>query len=100
MTALPVACCLSAAELADREREIRTLFADSLRGSRRRPNRLDLTFADGSSHRVEALAEAERRCCAFLTFTATDSALAIEAPAGAEETLDGFAALADEALRS
>ena len=100
MTELPVACCLSATELAEREREIRGLFADSLRDSRRQPNRLDLRFAEGASRRVEALAEAERRCCAFLTFTPTASALAIEAPAGAEEALDGFAALADEALRS
>ena len=63
------------------------------------PNRLDLRFADGSSRRVEALAEAERRCCAFLTFRTTATGLTIEAPAGAEDTLDGFAALADETLR-
>jgi hypothetical protein len=99
MTELPVACRLSASELAEREREIRALFEDSLQDSRREPNRLDLSFADGSSRRIEALAEAERRCCAFLTFTATASGLAIEAPEGAEEALDGFAALADQALR-
>ena len=98
MTELPVACCLSASELAEREREIRALFEDSLRDARREPNRLDLSFADGASARIEALAEAERRCCAFLTFTATASSLAIEAPEGAEDALDGFAALADETL--
>jgi hypothetical protein len=98
MTALPVACCLSASELAEREREIRALFEDSLRDASREPNRLDLRFADGSSRRIEALAEAERRCCAFLTFTVTASGLAIEAPEGTEEALDGFAALADETL--
>ena len=99
MTELPVACCLSAGELAEREREIRALFADSLRDSRREPNRLDLSFAEGSSRRIEALAEAERRCCAFLSFTATASSLAIEAPEGAEDTLAGFAAVAHEALQ-
>ena len=98
MTELPVACCLSASELAEREREIRALFEDSLLDSRREPNRLDLSFADGSSRRIEDLADAERRCCAFLTFTPTASGLAIEAPEGAEDALDGFAALADETL--
>ena len=99
MTEFPVACCLSADELAQREREIRALFADALRDSHRRPNGLHLSFADGSSRRVEALAEAERRCCAFLTFRTTATGLTIEAPAGAGDTLDGFAALADETLR-
>jgi hypothetical protein len=99
MTDLPVACCLPPADLAEREREIRALFTDALEAVRREPRRLELRFADGASARVEALAEAERRCCAFLTFETIGSGLVIEAPAGAEDTLDGFASVARETLR-
>jgi hypothetical protein len=100
MTELPVACCLSAAELAERERDIRGLFADALTGSDRDGSlRLVLRFRKDARDRVEQLAAAERRCCAFLTFTVTDSAMEIEAPPDAGETLDGFAALADEVLQ-
>ena len=99
MSELPVACCLGPAELAEREREIRALFADALEDVHQEPRRLELRFSDGSSRRVEALAEAERRCCAFLTFETTGSGLVIEAPQGAEDTLDGFAAVARETLR-
>ena len=104
MTELPVACCLSAGELEQREREISELFADALADARLEERRLELSFGAGPEilRRVEALAVAERRCCAFLTFTVTGGerapALAIEAPAGAEETLAGFAAVAREAL--
>ena len=100
MTELPVACCLSATELAEREQEIRTLFSDALTGSNRDGSlRLLLHFRDKARDRVEQLAAAERRCCAFLTFTVTGSALEIQAPPDAGETLDGFAAVADEVLQ-
>jgi len=104
MTELPVACCLSAGELEQREREISALFADALTGAAPADRRLELRFSGGPEilRRVEALAAAERRCCAFLTFTVTGGenapALAIEAPPGAEETLAGFATVARAAL--
>ena len=105
MTELPVACCLSPGELKQREREISALFADALTGAQLDDRRLELRFGPGGDvlHRVEALASAERRCCAFLTFEVTGGdrapALAIDAPAGAEDTLAGFAAVAREALQ-
>ncbi len=99
-TALPVACSLSAGDLAERERDMRALFADALTGSDRDgPLRLVLRFREDARDRVEQLAAAERRCCAFLTFRVSESALEIEAPPDAGESLDGFAALAGQALR-
>ena len=105
MTELPVACCLSAGELKQREREISALFTDALTDARLEHRRLQLRFGPGPEvlRRVEALAAAERRCCAFLSFAVTGGEqspeLAIDAPAGAEDTLAGFAAVAREALQ-
>ena len=49
---------------------------------------------------MEALAAAERECCAFLGVSVEPGpVLVLEAPEGAETTLAGFAALADHALR-
>jgi len=100
MTELPVACCLPAGELVEREREIRELFGDALTSSDRDgPLRLVLHFHHSARDRVEQLAAAERRCCAFLTFTVTGAALEIEAPPGAGEALHGFAEMADAVLQ-
>ena len=64
-----VACCLSADELgAARARDPRRCSRTRSPTRAARPHGSTLRFADGSSRRVEALAEAERRCCAFLTF--------------------------------
>ena len=104
-TELPLACSLPAAALGRREEEIGAVFREALAGARREGRRLTLTFrdAEGTLARVEALAAAERECCAFLDIAVRSEdagpVLEIEAPAGAEEVLGGFAALAEGALR-
>ena len=99
MTELPIACTLGADALSRREGEIRRLFEAALVESRLDGQRLALRF-DGHADRVEALAAAERECCAFLDVSVNPGpVLVLEAPAGAEDTLAGFAELADEALR-
>ena len=53
-----------------------------------------------AADRVEALAAAERACCAFLTYQSSPDPDAGDRGAGGRETtLEGFAALADQALR-
>jgi hypothetical protein len=100
MTELPLACTLGADALSRREGEIRRLFEDALVDSRLDGSRLALRFRADAADRVEALAAAERKCCAFLAISiGPGPVLKIEAPAGAETTLEGFAALADQALR-
>ena len=99
MTELPLACSLGAGALSAREAEIRGLFADALEGWERDGDRLTLRFGAGAADRVEALAAAERECCGFLAISVQPGpVLVLEAPAGAGDTLAGFAELASEAL--
>jgi hypothetical protein len=100
MTELPLACTLGADALSRRESEIRRLFEDALVESRLDGGRLALRFQGDATDRVEALAAAERECCAFLGISVGPGPeMVIEAPEGAETTLEGFASLADQALR-
>ena len=100
MTALPLACTLGADALSRRESEIRRLFEDALVDSRLEGGRLALRFKGDATDRVEALAAAERECCAFLDVSVEPGpVLVLDAPEGAETTVAGFAALADQALR-
>ena len=100
MNELPLACTLGADALSRREAEIRRLFGEALLDSRLEGSRLALTFEVDAARRVEALAAAERECCSFLSVSVDPGpVLVLEAPAGAEETLAGFAALAEQALR-
>jgi len=100
MTELPLACTLGADALSRREAEIRRLFRDALVDSRLEGSRLALRFEGEASGRVEALVAAERQCCSFLKVSVDPGpVLVLEAPAGGENTLAGFAALADQTLR-
>jgi MerR family transcriptional regulator, copper efflux regulator len=80
MTDLPIACTLNASELDDRLATVETLRRDALlRQSEILGGlRMHLRNAPGIEARVRALAAAESRCCAFLTFrieTADDELL-------------------------
>jgi hypothetical protein len=92
-TELPIACSLSATELPDRLAEIASLGRAALVDARTEPLRAQLRFAAGAgiTDRVEAVAAAESRCCAFLTMRVTDEpgavVLTITAPEGAEAVL-------------
>ena len=100
MKELPLACTLGADALSRREGEVRRLFEDALVDSRLDGGRLALRFRGDATERVKALAAAERECCAFLGVSVDPGpVLVLEAPEGAETTVAGFAALADQALR-
>ena len=99
MQDLPViACTLPPDELSGRIEEIRALASEALvRAERPDPRSLLLHFEPGPETvaRVEALVEAESRCCGFLDFAIErrddETVLTIGAPPGAEATLDVFA---------
>jgi hypothetical protein len=90
---LPVACTLSAAELPVRKAQIAALGREALLDARVDGPRASLRFAAGAAvrERVERFAEAESRCCAFLSFEVKDGPdevrLTIAAPPEAEAVL-------------
>ena len=91
---LPIACSLDATALADRLDGIAALGKDALIDVERSPARAVLRFAAGAGvrERVVATADAESRCCAFLTLRVADQpdtiVLTIDAPADAQLVLD------------
>jgi hypothetical protein len=99
---LPIACSLSATELPQRLRAMAGLGRDALLDSRTDGTHATLRFAAGAGvrDRVDAIVDAESRCCAFLAMRVTDApgtvVLSIDAPEGAEavlaELVDAFAA--------
>jgi len=83
---LPIACSLSAAEFPARLAQMAALGRDALLDTDIAGARARLRFAaaPGVRERVEAFAEAEKRCCPFLGLTLTDAhngvLLVIDAP--------------------
>jgi hypothetical protein len=92
---LPIACSLSAADLAERGKELRELGGDGLVSLSEEPGRAVLRFrADPAiRERVEAIVAAESECCPFLDLRlehgAEATVLTIAAPDdGAEVVAD------------
>ena len=92
-TELPIACSLSETELPRRLAEMADLGRAALVQARTESLRARLYFAAaaGVRDRVQAIATAEARCCAFLTMRVIDEpgtvVLTIDAPRGAEAVL-------------
>jgi len=70
MTDTPIACTLSPDQLRDRVAFIDALVADALLGRLEIEGGMRSRFRDRPDveRRVRELVDAERRCCAFLTF--------------------------------
>lgn len=89
----PIACTLDAEEKPMREREISRLGSDGLLTVERAERSATLRFRPdpGIRDRVEAIAAAEGRCCAFLAFDVTAerdaTVLTIDAPGGGESIM-------------
>ncbi|HEX2312619.1 MAG TPA: hypothetical protein VHJ17_02740 [Thermomonospora sp.] len=105
MAETPIMCTLSQDAMAERLSDFAALFTETLTAYEREPLRLRLTFAGadaGRRARIRALFEAERRCCAFLTFTyeqdGADLTVDVAAPTDAGPTLDDLAGLAEHAV--
>jgi hypothetical protein len=102
-TPLTIACSLTPSDYAERVQEFETLFATSLRESRRELTllRLRLDPATAREKDVRDLLRREQECCPFFNFTvvATPDALNVEAavPEEAAECLDDLERLASGA---
>src|SRR4051812_49950603 len=90
---LPIACSLTATEFPERLAQMTALGRDALLDAGVAGARARLRFAGepGVYERVKAFAEAEKRCCPFLTFEVTDTGdgvmLGIDAPESAAGVL-------------
>jgi hypothetical protein len=95
----PLACTLDASQRPQRERDIRGLGRDALLAVERGAQTATLIFRaePGVRERVEAIAEAESGCCAFLKFDVADGpdaiALTIVAPDGGEPMMNELAGM-------
>lgn len=88
----PIACTLAAGDFKARIAAIAALNARALRLAKRDDLTLTLTYTADAQAEVEAMVEAERACCAFLTFTTASGddqvQVRITAPEAAREAAD------------
>src|SRR4051794_25433797 len=93
---LPIACTLSAGDLASRVAGLRALGGDGLLSVTEARGRAELRFAPRPDirRRVEAAAAAEAECCAFLDFRVANESdatlLTISAPNGGADAIQGL----------
>jgi len=93
-----IACTLPVNEAGGRLNALQTLIGDRLDHVSRRADRIQIRVWRAGRPNLEAelaaWAEAEKACCAFLGFAIEPEpdavTLEIDAPAGAEPTLDGI----------
>ena len=96
---LPIACSLSAEDLAVRGAELRALGGDGLVDATEEPGGAVLRFRPDPSvrERVEAVVAAESECCAFLDFELEHgedaTVLTISSPNGGAEMVHELAAV-------
>ena len=90
-TDLPIACSLSADELAERLDAMGAVGRTGLLAANREGARAVLHFRPAARDEVAAIVAAEAECCAFLTMELRDEpdavVLTIEAPVDAEPVL-------------
>ena len=96
---LPIACTLDAGDAAARFQQWRALSQRFPSRARRSGHQLEISWQlDGrAANELEALAAAERECCAFVTWSVSRrdpySVLTITADSGRPEDLDAITAL-------
>lgn len=97
---VPIACTLSADAATDRIAEWRAALSASVADAvKTAPGRVELRLVDApaTAGRLVDLAQREKTCCAFFTFTmeieAEGATLVVEVPEDAEVVLDEFVAL-------
>jgi hypothetical protein len=92
-----LACTLTPADMSRRGDEIRAVGRDGLLSASRDAGAIVLRFRPAVRERVEAIVEAESRCCAFLDFTLVhegdELVLEVRAPDGAEAAVEMLAEL-------
>jgi hypothetical protein len=94
---VPVACSLGQSDLAERARRWSELAERALTGVSPTERGLRLTFAaaPGAGNELEALAAAERECCAFATWSvrAADGELVLEVSGDSPEAITAVQAM-------
>lgn len=84
----PIACMLTSSALRDRLASIRRLTADELLLHTPGDVELRLLYRARARPAVEAIVQAERECCAFLTFDLDCTVDGVELVIGAPADLD------------
>jgi hypothetical protein len=96
MSELPIACTLTPHDMAGRAEWLRRLGARSLIAGARAGGGLRLRFEAAADAEVGRWIDAERECCAFLTFAVERNGdelwLQVGGPPGSEPVLDGLLA--------
>lgn len=87
---IPIACLLTAAELADRQTAWRRLLNDSLVARDPIPGGLRLTLHPGSALALHDLVELERECCPWIQFELQGAAVTMTAAGAGERVLDAM----------
>ena len=98
----PLACSLAGAEMADRQAELRALFAGRVVEAVREGHalRLELRDSPGLGERLERVVQLERACCPFLDLAVERDAgrlvVHIDGPPEAAAIIDVFDELVSE----
>jgi hypothetical protein len=83
----PIACTLSASDLADREGAWRKLFGTGLVERDAVPGGIRLTAVPGAAAALIQLVDLERECCAWIHFEVREGAIVTMAADGAGEAV-------------
>jgi|SRR5207302_10540600 len=83
----PIACSLSTGDLAKRQAAWRTLLDRSMLARELVPGGLRLTVGAGAGQELNALIDAERICCSWITFAVDGESVTMTAPGDGEEVL-------------
>jgi hypothetical protein len=95
---IPIACMLSATDLADRQRAWRNLLGTSLVTRERVPGGVRLTVNPDVAPQLSALIDLERSCCPWITFALKGPSVTMTAHGDGEEVLSQMFQSADHAL--
>jgi hypothetical protein len=84
---IPIACSLSAADLAERQRLWRELLDTSLLGRESIPGGLRLTVRPGAGPQLHALIDLERDCCPWIRFKVNGDSATMTAVGDGEDAI-------------
>ena len=84
---IPIACSLSAADLAERQRVWQALLGTDLLARESIPGGLRLTVRPGAGPQLHALIDLERDCCPWITFAVNGESVTMTAVGDGEEAL-------------
>ena len=84
---IPIACSLSATDLAERQRLWDALLKTSLLAREPIPGGLRLTVRPGSGPQLHALIDLERDCCPWIRFAMNGESVTMTAAGDGEEAL-------------